>query len=85
MGPSRPILRPITRFWNNPPSRFTLLEHATGAAGATEAPEVVSRTVPRSPPSTRAGGQDDGSYTNSIKQKVLEIMWLNLLICFLYL
>ena len=35
-----------------------------GAAGAAE---VVSRTAARSPPPTRAGGQDDGSYTNSLK------------------
>ena len=42
----------------------SLLELATGAAGATE---VVSRTVARTPPPTRAGGQDDGSYTNSLK------------------
>ena len=45
----------------------SLLEHATGAAGATGAAEVVSRTAARSPPPTRAGGQDDGSYTNSLK------------------
>ena len=47
-----------------------LLEHATanmGAAAATGATEVVSRTAARSPPPTRAGGQDDGSYTNSLK------------------
>ena len=29
--------------------------------------EVVSRRAARSPPPTRAGGQDDGSYTNSLK------------------
>ena len=29
--------------------------------------EVVARTAARSPPPTRAGGQDDGSYTNSLK------------------
>ena len=31
--------------------------------------EVVSRTVARTPPSTHAGGQDDGSYTNSLKRE----------------
>ena len=40
---------------------------ATGATGATGEAEVVSRTVARTPPPTRAGGQDDGSYTNSLK------------------
>ena len=28
---------------------------------------MVARTAARSPPPTRAGGQDDGSYTNSLK------------------
>ena len=32
-----------------------------------EKPEMVSRRTARSPPPTRAGGQDDGSYTNSLK------------------
>ena len=41
-----------------------LLEHATGATGTGE---VVSRTAAQTPPPTRAGGQDDGSYTNSLK------------------
>ncbi len=45
----------------------SLLEHAAGAAGATGAPEVVPRTAALSPPPTRAGGQDDGSYTHSLK------------------
>ena len=40
---------------------------AAGAAGATGATEVVSKTVARTPPPTHAGGQDDGSYTNSLK------------------
>ena len=30
--------------------------------------EMVARTAARSPPPTRAGGQDDGSYTNSLKK-----------------
>ena len=45
-----------------------LWEHATAATealGAMGAGEVVSRTVSRSPPYTSAGGQDDGSHTNS--------------------
>ena len=41
-----------------------LLEHATEATGAAE---VVSETPARSPPPARAGGQDVGSYTNSVK------------------
>ena len=45
-------------------TKSSLLEHAAGATGATE---VVSRTAAQSPPPTRAGGQDDGSYTNSLK------------------
>ena len=44
-----------------------MLEHSAGAAGATGAAEVVSRTAARSPPPTRAWGQDDGSYTQSLK------------------
>ena len=51
-------------------TKSSLLEHAAGATGATGATgtgEVVSRTAARSPPPTRAGGQDDGSYTNSLK------------------
>ena len=51
-------------------TKSSLLEHATGATGAAGAAgttEVVSRTAARSPPPTRAGGQDDGSYTNSLK------------------
>ena len=54
---------------NNPPSLFALLEHATGSTGSAGSPEMVSRTAARSPPSTRARGQDDGSYTNSLKQR----------------
>ena len=44
-----------------------MLEHSAGAAGAMGATGMVSRTAARSPPPTRAGGQDDGSYTNSLK------------------
>ena len=47
--------------------RSAFLELAAGAAGATGATEMVSKMVARTPPPTRAGGQDDGSYTNSLK------------------
>ena len=47
----------IVAFW-------PFLELVAGAAGKTE---MASRTAARSPPPTRAGGQDDGSYTNSLK------------------
>ena len=40
------------------------LEFEAGAGGAAE---VVARPAARTPPPTRAGGQDDGSYTNSLK------------------
>ena len=40
---------------------------AAGAAGATGVTGMVSKTVARTPRPTRAGGQDDGSYTNSLK------------------
>ena len=43
------------------------LEFVTGATGATGAGEVVARPAARTPHPTRAGGQDDGSYTNSLK------------------
>ena len=36
---------------------------------ATGAIEVVARGVAQGPPPTRAGGQHDGSYTNSLKLK----------------
>ena len=32
-----------------------------------DGPEMVAATAARSLPSTRAGGQDDGSLTNSLK------------------
>ena len=50
--------------------RSAFLEFATGdagAAGATDSGEVVSKPAPQTPPPTHAGGQDDGSYTNSLK------------------
>ncbi len=48
-------------------TRSAFWEFATGATGAAGATEVVSSTVGRTPPPTHAGGQDDGSYTNSLK------------------
>ena len=45
-----------------------LLELVTAAAGETE---MVARTAGQGPPPTRAGGQDDGSYTNSLKLIVI--------------
>ena len=47
----------IVAFW-------PFLELVTGDGGEGE---VVARGAARSPPPTRAGGQDDGSYTNSLK------------------
>ncbi len=41
---------------------------STGATGASGAGEVVARLAARTPHPTRAGGQDDGSYTNSLKK-----------------
>ena len=46
-------------------SAFLALE--AEVAGATEVAEVVSKTAARTPLPTHAGGQDDGSYTNSLK------------------
>ena len=40
---------------------------AMGAAGATGAAEVVSRMVARNPPPMHDDGQDDGTYTDSLK------------------
>ena len=36
--------------------------------------EVVASTAARTPPSTRAGGQDDGSLTNSLKLYINNII-----------
>ena len=42
--------------------------------------EVVSKTLAQTPPPTHAGGQDDGSYTNSLKigryRKETQEVWL---------
>ena len=43
------------------------LEFVTDSTGAMGAGEVVARPAARTPHPTRAGGQDDGSYTNSLK------------------
>ena len=72
LPPVEPYINKKLFFSDSPRLRTksSLLEHAAGAAGATGATgtaEVVSRTAARSPPPTRAGGQDDGSYTNSLK------------------
>ena len=48
-------------------ARSVFLEHATGATGTPGQADVVARTAARAPHPTRAGGQDDGSYTNSLK------------------
>ena len=51
-------------------ARSAFLEHAAEVTEVTEVTavtEMVSRMLARSPPSTHAGGQDDGSYTNSLK------------------
>ena len=48
-------------------AKSAFLEHAIDATDATDVTEMVSRMLARSPPSTHAGGQDDGSYTNSLK------------------
>ena len=45
-------------------AKSAFLELPTATAGITE---VVSKTLAQTPPPTHAGGQDDGSYTNSLK------------------
>ena len=39
----------------------------------TEPGEVVSRPATRTPHPTRTGGQDDGSYTNSLKLSLCDV------------
>ena len=53
-------------------TRSAFWEHAAGATGATGGSEVVARPAARTPHPTRARGQDDGSYTNFLKQKKLK-------------
>ncbi len=47
--------------------RYAFLELVTDATDAAGAGEVVARPAARTPHPTRAGGQDDGGYTNSLK------------------
>ena len=46
------------------------LEFIHGIRGSRGTREVVARPAARTPHPTRAGGQDDGSYTNSLKRIV---------------
>ena len=48
-------------------ARSAFLELMTEAPEVTGGTEVVARPAARTPYPTRAGGQDDGSYTNSLK------------------
>ena len=50
-------------------TRSAFLELEADATAATAATEVVSRSAARTPPSTRAGGQDDGSL-NKLPQMI---------------
>ena len=49
-------------------TRSAFLELAAGETGEAGETEVVSKTVARTPLPTHAGGQDDGSYTNSLNK-----------------
>ena len=53
--------------------RSAFLELAAGATGDGGEAEVVSKPAPQTPPPTHAGGQDDGSYTNSLKLIRMEL------------
>ena len=48
-------------------ARSAFLELVTEPSGPAEVAEVVSRPAARTPRPTRTGGQDDGSYRNSLK------------------
>ena len=48
------------RFWNS--QRMQRMQPIE-----TDSTEVVSKLLAPTPPPTHAGGQDDGSYTNSLK------------------
>ena len=61
------IKKLIFSFFRSLSTKSGLREHETAEMGEAGETEVVSRTVARSQPSTHAGGQDDGSYTNSLK------------------
>ena len=49
------------------------LEFVTEPAEPGGVTEVVSRPATRTPHPTRTGGQDDGSYTNSLKSWIFVI------------
>ena len=51
----------------NSPSTVLYNEVAAKCIHFSDEPEMVAATAARSLPSTRAGGQDDGSLTNSLK------------------
>ena len=56
--------------WNTSGTSGTSSTSGTsGTSGM--APDRVSSAAVRTPPSTRAGGQDDGSYTNSLKLRFI--------------
>ena len=42
-------------------------DFGTRSPFSADSAETVSATAAPTPPTTRAGGQDDGSYTNSLK------------------
>ena len=49
-------------------AKTPILGHTSGIPpDSADEPEMVSFTSARTPPLSRAGGQDDGSYTNSLK------------------
>ena len=48
------------RFWNTP-------GNSGNSANSAESAETVAAIAAQTPANTRAGGQDDGSYTNSLK------------------
>ena len=83
LGPRKPFWIPIERQarFGDLASAFvckitirsaflTLATAATKETGDTGETEVVSKTVARTPLPTHAGGQDDGSYTNSLKPNI---------------
>ena len=49
------------------------MELEADATDAADSAEVVSKTLAQTPPPTHAGGQDDGSYTNSLKLCISKI------------
>ena len=77
LGPRGPFGSPIARqarfgdlvgeFVCKITIRSAFLELEAGETGETGETEVVSKTATLTPLPTHAGGQDDGSYTNSLK------------------